>query len=81
MGKKDCKPNGGYSIRPLLNHIISNTLNTCDEFFEYVIKHVVLEEPIIKDYYVFFRHPHIKNYINMNKELEHSSWWNMGGKQ
>jgi len=73
--KHDCKTNNIYSIRPLLHCLVSNIMNASECFCDCIMKAIIFPYPIIDNYYVFLRHPHIRNFRNMCNELEKSSWW------
>lgn len=64
-----------YSIRPILYHWITNTINTCNFFSETISKIIKFPESLIKDYNIYTRSYHIKNFLNMKEELKYNPWW------
>jgi hypothetical protein len=70
-------PNDLYSIRPLLQYWISQSLRACNEFVD-VIKQVIKFPPsIMPEHNVYVRTPHLKSYNQMVRELDKGVWWNI----
>jgi len=64
-----------YSIRPILYHWITNTINSCNLFSETISKIIKFSESLIKDYNIYTRSYYIKNYLKMKEELKNNPWW------
>jgi hypothetical protein len=75
LNTNDHKQNGIYSIRPLINYVITTTLKSCCDFCNCIAQIIILPKPIIIDFNVYLRTPSIENYTKMYNELQKTSWW------
>ena len=71
----DKKPNDLYSLRPLLNYWINNSINACNDFVNVIGKIIKFPPSLIPKHNVYIRTPHLKQYNNMVKELKEYVWW------
>lgn len=70
------KPNNYYSLRPLLYHWISNSIDACNEFARVISSVIKFPPSIMSKHNVYIRTPHLKSYNQMKKELNEGTWWN-----
>ncbi len=69
------------SLRPVLAHIITETLRACEEF-TWVIQSIVEFPPeIAPGYKLFLRGHHTAQLLTMNKVLEDCLWWENQAEQ
>lgn len=73
--ENESKPNNLYSIRPLIHHIIRNTIISCNYFSEIIRKCIQFPENIMPEYSTFLRIPQFQSFMKMEKELMTNSWW------
>ena len=68
-------PNRLASLRPVLAHIITETLRACEEFTDVMQRFVVFPPPIAPGFTLFLRGHHMRELLQMQSILENCLWW------
>lgn len=63
------------SLRPVLAHVITDTLKACEEFTIVIQRIINFPPEVAPGFKLFLRGHHIKNLLAMKKVLENCSWW------
>lgn len=63
------------SLRPVVAHIITETIRACEEFTEVMQRFVVFPPPIAPGFRLFLRGHHTKELLQMQSILENCLWW------
>jgi len=63
------------SLRPVLAHIITETLRACEEFTDVMQRFVVFPPPIAPGFTLFCRGHHTKELLQIQSILENCLWW------
>ncbi len=63
------------SLRPVLAHIITETLRACEEFTRVIQRIVEFPPPIAPEFKLYLRGHHTRQLLTMSQVLEDCSWW------
>ena len=68
-------PNRLASLRPVLAHIITETIRACEEFTEVMQRFVVFPPPIAPGFTLLLRGHHTRELLQMQPILHNCLWW------
>lgn len=63
------------SLRPVLHHIMTKTLETCDEFVKAITSCVAFPPSIIPKHNIYTRGYHTGAFTNLCNTIEEKRWW------
>lgn len=73
--KDQIQPNGLASIRPVLAHVVIETIKSC-EYFAHTIQRIIRFPPdIAPGFHLFLRGYHNEELIQLESVITHSQWW------
>ncbi|MEX0595316.1 MAG: hypothetical protein WD512_02370, partial [Candidatus Paceibacterota bacterium] len=64
------------SLRPVIHHIITITLKSCDDFIDVISSIIKFPPSLIPNHNIYTRGYHTTAYINLINTIEAQRWWN-----
>lgn len=66
------------SLKPIVFHVIQNTLKSCEEFVETITEIIEFPPSLLKDNnYIFIRSDYTKGFVDLCKSISNGDrWWN-----
>lgn len=68
-------PNRLASLRPILAHIITETIKACEEFTSVMQRFIIFPPPIAPEFTLFLRGHHTKELLQMSSIIDNCLWW------
>ena len=63
------------SLRPVIYHVIAETLQSCDDFVKAIIACIAFPPSLMPNHNVYTRGFHTGAYIELARTIRHQRWW------